>query len=257
MTIYNQSNLDYSYTLPDGSIVSGNQPSNIVETLVISDLFPKVKTGDKAFLRAGETSVHTVTLTNNSPTAITNAVFRDTLSAGATYVPGSVTLNGVPMPGADPVTGFAIPDIAPSGVTTVGYTILADTPVTQAQVNNYATLNYTITDPISGPRNFQENTNTIFVPLVTTEIVLVKAVDRAYAQRGDTIHYTVGVYNNGNSTASALVFRDPIPAGTTFVADSVKVGGAARPGADPGAGFSIPDIPAGGNTTVEFDVTVN
>ena len=43
MIINNQSNMDYSYTLPDGSVISGNQPSNIVQTEVISDLFPKVK----------------------------------------------------------------------------------------------------------------------------------------------------------------------------------------------------------------------
>ena len=246
MTIYNQSNLDYSYTLPDGSVVSGNQPSNIVETVVISDLFPKLKSGDKTFLRANETSVHTVTLTNNSPATVTNAVFRDTMTAGASYVPGY-----------DPVAGFAVPDIPPSGNVIVGYTIVADSPVTQTQVNDYATLNYTITDPISGPRNYQDNTNTVTVLLVDTELALTKSADRAYAQRGDNVHYTIQVVNTGNSTASSLTFRDPIPAGTSFVPNSVKVGGVSQPGYNPGTGFTIPDLPAMGSVTVEFDVTVN
>lgn len=257
MTIYNQSNLDYSYTLPDGSVVSGNQPSNIVETVVISDLFPKLKSGDKTFLRANETSVHTVTLTNNSPATVTSAVFRDTMTAGASYVSGSVTVNGVSQPGYDPVAGFAVPDIPPSGSVVVTYTIVADAPVTQTQVNNYATLNYTIIDPISGPRNFQDNTNTVTVLLVDTELSLTKSVDRAYAQRGDTVHYTIQVVNAGNTPATSLTFRDPIPAGTSFVSGSVKVGGITQPGYNPGVGFPIPDLPAMGSVMVEFDVTVN
>ena len=257
MIINNQSNMDYSYTLPDGSVISGNQPSNIVQTEVISDLFPKVKSGDRIFLRAGETSVHTVVLTNNSSATITNATFTDTMTAGATYVPGSVTVNLISQPSYDPIAGFAIPDIPPAGSVTVSYTILADTPVVQSQVNNYASLNYTINDPIFGPRSFTDQTNTISVILVDTEIILFKTVDRAYAQRGDTLHYTVQVRNEGNETANALTFFDPIPANTTFVANSVRINGSSMPGYQPEIGFPLPDLAAGGATTVEFDVVVN
>lgn len=257
MIINNQSNMDYSYTLPDGSVISGNQPSNIVQTEVISDLFPKVKSGDKIFLRAGETSVHSVVMTNNTSATITNAVFRDSMTAGATYVPGSVTVNMVSQPSYDPVAGFSIPDIPPAGSVTVSYTILADTPVVQSQVNDYASLSYTINDPIFGPRSFTDQSNTISVILVDTEIILFKTVNRAYAQRGDVLHYTVEVRNGGNETANALTFFDPIPAGTSFVANSVLINGVSMPGYQPGVGFPLADIPAGGLTTVEFDVTVN
>ena len=179
------------------------------------------------------------------------------MTAGASYQPGSVTVNGIAQPAFDPVAGFSIPDIPAGGVTTVSYVIVADDPVVQTRVDDFATLNYTITDPISGPRNFQDNSNTVSVLLVNTEILLIKSVDRAYAQRGDLIHYTVRAQNDGSSAATALTFRDPIPAGTTFVAGSVKIAGVSQPAADPAAGFPLPDIPPAGSVIVEFDVRVN
>lgn len=256
MIINNQSNADFSYTLPDGTVVQGNQPSNVVQTEVISDLFLKVKTGDKVFLRAGETSVHTVTLTNNSSTTILNPVFSDVMTAGASYVPGSVTVGGVSQPSYDPVAGFALPAIPPMSSLVVSYTIQADSPVSTAQVDDYGRLSYSIDDPVYGPRNFNDVTNTVTVVMINGEMQIVKSADRAYAVTGDTIHYTSVVSNPGNVTLSGLVFRDPIPAGTAFVPGSVRINGVAQPALDPAVGFVLADLAPGASTTVEFDVTV-
>ena len=257
MIINNQSNVDYSYVLPDGTVVTGNQPSNIVQTEVISDLFTKVKTGDKVFLRGGESSVHTVVLTNNSSTTILNPFFSDTMTAGASYVAGSVTVNGVSQPSYDPVAGFALADIPPAGSATISYTIIADNPITSQSVDDNGNVGYSINDPISGPRTFQDTTNTVTVVMISGEIIVFKSADRAYAVRGDTVHYTSTVTNTGNINETSLVFRDPIPAGTSFVVNSVKINGVNQPGLDPAVGFSIPDLAPGASNTVEFDVTVN
>jgi len=246
MIINNQSNVDYSYVLPDGTVVTGNQPSNIVQTEVISDLFTKVKTGDKVFLRGGESSVHTVVLTNNSSTTILNPFFSDTMTAGASYVAGSVTVNGVSQPSYDPAAGFALADM-----------IIADNPITSQSVDDNGNVGYSINDPISGTRTFQDTTNTVTVVMISGEIIVFKSADRAYAVRGDTVHYTSTVTNTGNINETSLVFRDPIPAGTSFVANSVKINGVNQPGLDPAVGFSIPDLAPGASNTVEFDVTVN
>lgn len=53
-----------------------------------------------------------------------------------------------------------------------------------------------------------------------------------------------------------LFFVDSIPAGTTFVANSVIVNGVARPGANPASSINLGSINASQTTVVRFQVRV-
>ena len=257
MIIPNQSNIAFNYVLPDGQTIAAELDSNIVTTEILTYSVPKVKTGDKTFLQEGETSVHTVVIINNSQTQLFNLVFKDTMSNGATYVAGSVTVNGVAQPSYDPAAGFPLPALNPAEAVTVTYEIQANNPMTQSPVTNYATLDYTVDDPARGNVNFSENTNAVSVQIISNRLTNVKSVDKAYAVKGDTLHYTSVITNTGSLLKSDLVFTDPIPAGTTFTAGSVKINGAAFPAYNPQVGFDLPDLAVGDAVTVEFDVTVN
>ncbi len=57
-------------------------------------------------MQEGETSHHYVTISNTSEALLFNNVFKDTMSAGASYVPGSAIVNGVAQPSYDPIAGF-------------------------------------------------------------------------------------------------------------------------------------------------------
>ena len=218
---------------------------------------PKVKSADKTFMQEGETAQHTVVITNNSRTKLFNLIFKDNMSAGATYVAGSVTVNGVSQPAYDPVAGFPLPDLNAGQAVTVGYTIQANNPMTQTPVTDFATLAYTVDDPVRGNVNFSENTNTVSVAIISNRMTVVKSVDKAYAVKGDNLHYTTVITNTGTLLKSDLVFTDPIPVGTTFVAGSVKIDGVNFPAYNPQAGFPLPDLPVGQDVTVEFDVKVD
>ena len=257
MIIPNQSNIAFNYVLPDGQTIAAELDSNIVTTEILTYSVPKVKSGDKTFLQEGETSQHTVVITNNSQTQLFNLELRDNMSNGATYVGGSVTVNGVSQPSYDPVAGFPLPALDPGQSVTVTYTIQANNPMTQSPVTNYATLDYTVDDPLRSNVNFSENTNTVSVQIISNRITNVKSVDKAYAIKGDMLHYTSVITNTGSLLKSDLVFTDPIPAGTTFVAGSVTVDGVSYPAYNPAAGFPLPDLAVGDSVTVEFDVTVN
>lgn len=257
MIIPNQSNIAFNYVLPDGETIAAELDSNIVTTEILTYSVPKVKSGDKTFMQEGETSVHTVVITNNSQTRLFNLVLKDNMSNGATYVAGSVTVNGVSQPSYDPVAGFNLPSLDPGQSVTVTYTIQANNPMTQTPVTDYATLNYTVDDPARSNVNFSENTNTVSVQIISNRITNVKSVDKAYAVKGDTLHYTSVITNTGSLLKNNLVFTDPVPAGTTFTAGSVKINGTAYPAYNPQTGFPLPDLAVGDAVTVEFDVTVN
>ena len=90
-------------------------------------------------------------ITNNSGVALQNVTFKDVMTDGATYVSGSVEVNGVSQPSYDLITGFPLPDIPAGGSVSVSYTIIADDPLTTTPVTNYATITYTVNDPNRGP----------------------------------------------------------------------------------------------------------
>ena len=257
MIIPNQSNIAFNYVLPDGQTIAAELDSNIVNTEILTYSVPKVKSGDKTFLQEDETSQHSVVITNNSQTQLFNLVFKDVMSGGATYVAGSVIVNGVSQPSYDPVAGFPLPALNPGQAATVSYTIQANNPMTQTPVTNHAALDYTVNDPARGNVNFSENTNTVSVQIISNRITNVKSVDKTYAVQGDNLHYTSVITNTGSLLKSDLVFTDPIPTGTTFVTGSVKVDGTNYPAYNPQTGFDLPDLAVGQSVTVEFDVTVN
>ena len=128
MIIYNHSNATYNYTLPGGPTQSGSQDSNTVQTEVLSSLITMVKSSDSTFLAEGATALQTIVFTNNSSVNMTSLSFTDTMTAGASYVAGTVRVNGVSQPTYDPATGFALPDIPAGGSTTVTYNIIANNP---------------------------------------------------------------------------------------------------------------------------------
>lgn len=104
----------------------------------------------------------------------------NTLGAVATHVSCSVFVNGISYPGYDIIAGFSLPDLDPVQNNTVSYTVIADNPKTESIVNNFGTIQYSVNDPISGPRSLTENTNTIFA-VVSTRLTVQKSVDKTYA----------------------------------------------------------------------------
>lgn len=257
MIVTNQSNVKYSYTIPGEPTKSGEEYSNPVETEILSSSISKVKTSDKTVIAEGETAHQTVVITNNSGVTLQNVTFKDVMSGGATYVPGSVAINGVAQPSYDLITGFPLPNIPAGGSVSVTYTIIADNPLTTTPVTNYATITYTVNDPNRGPVTYSENTNEVSIQIVSVRMTNVKSVDKGVAVSGETLHYTSVITNTGTVNKTNLTFIDPIPAGTTFVPGSVKINGTSYPAYNPNAGFALPDLAAGESVTVEFDVKVN
>lgn len=256
MIIYNSSNVSYDYTLPDGGKTSGESTSNVVQTENLFDAVQKVKSSDKAFASEGQTATQTIVLTNNSAATLTDMFLADFMSDGATYTAGTVTVNGVSHPEHDIQAGFSLPDLAPSESVTIAYDILVGAITAAAKILNDAKLNFSVYDPVRGKTPFEGRTNLVAIPVIKDEMTVAKSVDKTFATRGDVLTYTSVVTNTGTQPQTDIVFRDPIPAGTEFVAGSVKVDGVSQPTYDPATGFSLPDLAAGASSTVVFQVRV-
>ncbi|WP_340022356.1 DUF11 domain-containing protein [Paenibacillus sp. FSL K6-1096] len=81
--------------------------------------------------------------------------------------------------------------------------------------------------------------NTVNTPVVGPVLSLVKEADRTSASLGETLVYTVAVWNSGNTPALVTIV-DVLPPGVSFIANSVLRDGVPLPGVTPSSG-----IPAG------------
>lgn len=250
MILTNTLHIAYLAKMPDGTTARTETESNTVRTEILSYAVTKAIRSDKTTVRAGETVRNTVTVTNHSATKLFRIVFSIPQPDGASYVAGSVKVNGVAQPNFDPITGFALPDLTP------GATVVIE-EATTTDVTHFATLNYTVNDPERGDVDYVENTDTLSLKVVSDTISVVKSVDKAFAVKGEILCYTVTISNTGNVVKNELVFKDRIPDGATFVANSVRIDGTYYSVYYPEIGFALRSLAPGKVLTVAFDVQVN
>jgi uncharacterized repeat protein (TIGR01451 family) len=87
--------------------------------------------------------------------------------------------------------------------------------------------------------------------------VTVKQVDHTSTFVGDILTYTITLNNTGGSTATSVVFNDPVPANTSFVAGSFKIDNVAQPAVLSPVGVSLGSIANGAQKVVTFQVHVD
>jgi uncharacterized repeat protein (TIGR01451 family) len=87
--------------------------------------------------------------------------------------------------------------------------------------------------------------------------VSTKTVDKAIAKVGDILTYTVGLDNStGTADANNVVFRDPLPAGLSYVAGSLTIDGAANAG-NIATGVNLGTVAAGTKKIASFKARVD
>ena len=101
------------------------------------------------------------------------------------------------------------------------------------------------------------NSNPAAVFIVVREITNVKSVDKAFAVKGDILTYTSLISNNGNIPVTNVIFKDDIPAGTTFLNGSVYIDGVNFPSYNPQTGFFAANLTPQASVTVTFQVQIN
>ncbi|ULL19837.1 DUF11 domain-containing protein [Paenibacillus sp. H1-7] len=245
----NTASSTYTYTPPDGRPLTGSAVSNTVTFPVSATNVTVAKSTTTTAAAVGDTVTYSVLVRNDGLVTINNVLFTDAPPAGSSFVPGSVTINGSSVPG-NPTTGIALSPIPSSGFVTVGFSILVNAIPSTGQLSNQAAVTFT-----SGVFSGVTFSNTLLTPVFQPILSVVKSASITIATVGDTLTYTLLVNNTGNYGAS-VVITDTIPAGTTFVPNSVIVNGSSLAGTDPSAGIPIASVPGGTTASVMFSVII-
>ncbi|MFC0213703.1 hypothetical protein ACFFK0_14760 [Paenibacillus chartarius] len=240
----------YTFTLPDGRTVT-QRAESVTTALPVSA--PQVTVGKRssaAIASAGETLRYTVEVTNSGNAPANQVIAYDPIPAGTELVPGSVAVNGVSRPSADPSSGIAVGVLNINSTAVLTYEVRITMPVNSPVVNQ-STVSFT-----SGTFSGSSASNKVATPIFQPEITLGKNSIPSIATVGDTVSYTINITNTGN-IAALVTLSDNIPAGTTFVANSVIVNGSQRPGASPVDGIVVGAVAPNASAAVTFSVVID
>lgn len=257
--ISNTANITFQYTpIAGGTTFNGLATSNSAGTQINLADINGTKSVNKIFTDIGETLTYSIALANIGNIAATNVIYTDPIPSGTTFIPGSVTVNGVTQAGANPANGISIGSIAANSTTTISFQVLVPSiPQTNPILNSGTTTYQYIPVPNQPAVSGTDTTNIVSTQVNNATVTMVKAVDKNFADIGDTLTYTVSFTGTGNTNANNVIFTDVIPTGTTFVLNSLTIDGTTQVGANPANGVNIGSIPSGTTKNVTFQVVVN
>src|SRR5260370_993226 len=191
---------------------SDNNSASVSETPQQADLV-LTKTVNNTSPNVGDTITFTITLSDAGPNSATNVHVQDALPAGLTFVsatPSQGTYN------------------SGTGLWTVGTvtTAFARTLTLLAQVTspNPGTNTATISRADQYDPNLSNNTASAPASPQQADLVVVKTINNATPNVGDTITYTITLNDNGPNRATNVRVSDALPAGLTFVSATPSQG---------------------------------
>lgn len=212
------------------------------------------KAADKTYADIGEEITYTLNLENTGTVSALNVTLNDMLPPETALVAGSVTVDGIPYAGNLPVI---IPTIPAGQTVTVVFKASVSALPAVNPVFNIARADYEFFPFAGYSATSFSNSNPAAVFIVVREITNVKSVDKAFAVKGDILTYTSLIRNTGNIPVTNVIFKDDIPAGTTFLNGSVYIDGVNFPSYNPQTGFFAANLTPQASVTVTFQVQIN
>lgn len=249
------------YTIPNAAnILATSVPSinsNTVNTTILGASLIGTKIVNKTNANIGDILTYTIPITNSGNTTATNIVFIDTIPNGTTLIAGSLKQGITAIAGSPNPPGVALPSAVKGGTTTtVTFQVRVTSIPNPNPIPNTASLTYNYVVGTTTIAN-STSTNTVNTSISFASLSgITKYVDKSFADCGEVITYTIVVPNSGTVTALNVIFKDTIPKGTAFIANSVFVDGVNQPNYLPNSGITVPDIGPGTTSTINFSVVV-
>lgn len=188
-----------------------------------------IKYADKSIAAVGDIITFKIIATNTGTLPIGNILdnpvyIYDTLPSDLEFVSGSISINGVNNTTLNINSGINI-GILNSGESV---TILFKSKVisnSSSTVYNTANGSFGYIAANGSPARGLSTSNTLSIKLDLASLDIKKSSSSDFVVLGDTVSYTISLYNNGTLNLSNVIFKDIIPPGTTLIDGSFKIDG--------------------------------
>ncbi|MGB7345046.1 MAG: SdrD B-like domain-containing protein [Pirellulaceae bacterium] len=233
---------------PGNNVAAEDDQATITTTPASADL-SVTKTVDDATPNVGQRVTFNVSVTNGGPDPANNIDVRDSLPSGMSLV------NATPSTGNfNSGTGiWTIPTLAANASATL--VIQANVDAVGDKTNTAEILTSSQFDPDSTPGNndpTEDDQDSAVLSPQLVDLALTKSINNASPNVGDQIAFTLGLTNDGPSTATGVQVTDLLPTGLNFVSAIPTVGTY-----NAGNGiWEIGTIPAGATPTLVINATV-
>lgn len=213
---------------------------------------------DKIIATIGDVLTYTIAVKNTGQTSANNIIFVNTVPAEAQFVNNSLYIDNVQSAGGNPSApnGISIGNIDVNVVRTISFKVTVTTLPTTSVIKNDSGIGYKflLALGLSDIPVFEEN------PTATTtinyaQIISTKSADKTHVEVGDIVTYSFRLSNTGSTAANNISLIDTVPAGTTFVSNSITINNIQRPGTPDN--INVGSIAVGGVSTVTFQVRIN
>lgn len=237
--------------LPDQTEQAYETQSNVSSTEYMTTSFVKTRQTEKTYGLPNDEILQTLSLQNDSEYDITNVRVEDTISSGLTFKTGSLKIDNTEYPDLTP-DGFDLPIDIPSGTTVnITYYVVVDANPTVSSAQIVSNITYSVNEVDS----LKETSNQVDIELVVEKISIVKTSSQTAVISGQKLTFQHVITNEGKTTQTDIMFYDPLPQGTKFVENSVKIDNVEKLGLNP-SGFKLDDLQPNSSVTVTFEVLI-
>ncbi|CAH1200136.1 hypothetical protein PAECIP111891_01497 [Paenibacillus allorhizoplanae] len=247
----NQATTVYYFHTPGGRDVSGSSKSNTVIIPFKETKIRFTKHASTTSTYVGDTVTFYFTIRNEEACPVHHPFFKDELPAGVAFVPGSVKIDQVSYPSANPNVGIKLGEMpAHSEVCLQFQVTIMHVPTSHCIVNS-AVLTYS-----NEVDKGKIVSNTISIHVYDPALTVVESVLEPQATLGDTLTYDITITNHGN-IATEVQLSDFIPQGSFYVVGSLTVDGVPYSQKILPSSIPLGTLQPNKSFLVKFQVTVN
>lgn len=213
---------------------------------------------NKRVVVLGEELQYEVKILNKSEETIQRKLFFNKLPKSVVFIKNSVTLNGTPLIGENPLKGIPINGIEPKDVVTVGFKVRVNEYI--SKISNENTSVYLEDLDSSEVTDIGKilKVETAFgdAEVLHAHLSIVKNVNRAEVHVGDELEYSIDIYNDGSYTPGVLFLYEELADELEIVEDGITENGYVRSNVDLAKGMRLTVIPPGYQSTIRIKAIV-
>ncbi|WDH84703.1 DUF11 domain-containing protein [Paenibacillus urinalis] len=247
--LYNVASAAYTFQTLDGRTITREVTSNGVRIALANAQLTISQRANTLQTFVGDVITFTVTIQNTGSVPVINARLSVMLSAGLSFVPGSVILNGIISPGLDPVQGFILPVINPGEVVQLTYQVRVlsvSRPLSSEVFVTYS----------SDGLPVQTGSNEVILSPVEPVVNMVVTVMPEQVTYGGAVQFTAEIRNEGDLPIEAVYYMN-FPQGLIFEDYSVQINGVEVHNANPVLGIRLGTLFPRSRTVISYRALVS